>query len=340
MRNFELGTKHKKFLNVVCFIIIPLLIIQFFVINDNFVFNGFESILDIVSLIIGSLIFGFFITGLIDTVLSYMVYTVTSIIEYIFFKSNSNHYTDVISWFVIVAINTYIFFFTFVGELAVAELFGVDVTLLFKIIGAYAIPYYYLVTYILDRIDLMVLSFVYTILLSTISLFILNTYFFNNNETNNIPIATNNLNTSNNFASVSTSLYNPYSPKKEQRSFNINKDNSKYIDLSITFNGATLISNNHVGNSWGVSAYVNGTNISRGETVDLSIKSNDILKLTAMAEEYDSIDDVGRKNKSIIISDIDLSKTNEYVLEVVVTENRGRYSGNSALWQFYFTITD
>lgn len=74
----------------------------------------------------------------------------------------------------------------------------------------------------------------------------------------------------------------------------------------------------------------------RKNTVTLSLKPSASLKLQAYAEEQDKQTDVGTGNASIKVSSV--SKTINKSIQVSVVENRGRYSGNEAVWKFTFKI--
>ncbi|MDO3410755.1 hypothetical protein QWJ34_13365 [Saccharibacillus sp. CPCC 101409] len=102
----------------------------------------------------------------------------------------------------------------------------------------------------------------------------------------------------------------------------------------VTFKEARLVSNSHVGNEWYTEAQVNGKNIAEGASVKVS---SDNIKLYAYAEEQDKISDVGETSKSVSASSVTSSGTT-VKLKVTVTENRGRYSGQSAVWEFTYTI--
>lgn len=103
---------------------------------------------------------------------------------------------------------------------------------------------------------------------------------------------------------------------------------------SVTFQSARLISNSHVGNEWYTEAQVNGKNIEEGSSVNVS---TDNIKLYAYAEEQDKIPDVAETSRTIKASSVSASgKTVK--LQVTVTENRGRYSGHTAVWEFTYTI--
>ncbi|WP_338552429.1 hypothetical protein [Paenibacillus sp. KS-LC4] len=63
---------------------------------------------------------------------------------------------------------------------------------------------------------------------------------------------------------------------------------------------------------------------------------SELVKLEATAVEQDKIPDVGAANKSFNASTVAASK--KHTLDVVVVENRGRYSGNVAKWKFVFKV--
>lgn len=82
---------------------------------------------------------------------------------------------------------------------------------------------------------------------------------------------------------------------------------------------------------------MNGKNLKEGSSVTLNLKSTDTLKLKAEAEEQDKIPDIGSKSANVKVSSF--SKSTNKTLSVVVKENRGRYSGNTATWEFKFKIS-
>ncbi|MBW7474698.1 hypothetical protein K0T92_08065 [Paenibacillus oenotherae] len=109
---------------------------------------------------------------------------------------------------------------------------------------------------------------------------------------------------------------------------------SSDVKVKVTLVSVELVENNHVGNDWATAAAVNGKAMEEGGSQTFSIKSTGSFKLKASAEEQDKIPDTGSAEKSIKASSI--SGTKEYVLNVEVVENRGRYSGNTAHWKFTF----
>ena len=112
---------------------------------------------------------------------------------------------------------------------------------------------------------------------------------------------------------------------------------AKSVKVKITLVSAELIENNSVGNEWAIGANVNGKELQEGSSVTMNMKPSGTLKLEALAEEQDKIPDYGSTSTNVKLSSF--TKSTNKTLTVVVTENRGRYSGNTATWEFKFKIT-
>lgn len=108
----------------------------------------------------------------------------------------------------------------------------------------------------------------------------------------------------------------------------------KTVKVTVTVSDIQLVRNDSVGNEWVTKAYVNGKAI--GETVTWEAKPSDTVKLKAYAEEQDKVPDIGTKELAVKLSSFQTSVDKK--LNVVVKENRGRYSGNTAEWQFTFKV--
>ncbi len=109
------------------------------------------------------------------------------------------------------------------------------------------------------------------------------------------------------------------------------------VDVKITLISAALVQNNHVGNEWGYAAAVNAQPIQIGETMNAKLNPADRLVLEASAKEADKYPDNGNTSREIAVSSLTEQQTTAQ-LDVIVTENRGRYSGNTAKWRFVFQI--
>lgn len=107
--------------------------------------------------------------------------------------------------------------------------------------------------------------------------------------------------------------------------------------IRVTFVSAELIENNHVGNEWWSGGYVNGKELEEGSSVNVNATSNGSILLKAEVQEQDSSPDDGEASAAVKMSAIKSTVTKK--LNVTVTEDRGRYSGNTAQWRFTFKIT-
>ena len=85
------------------------------------------------------------------------------------------------------------------------------------------------------------------------------------------------------------------------------------------------LATNHVGNEWSSGITYNGKTIHSGDTITASLNGSITIKGTAV--EHDSIPDSGSGSVTIPLSG------GEKSTQFYVRENRGRYSGNLAVWE-------
>lgn len=111
---------------------------------------------------------------------------------------------------------------------------------------------------------------------------------------------------------------------------------AKNVKVKVTLVSMELTENNHVGNEWYTAGYINDKEIKEGSSVVLDLQATESIKLKGYAEEQDKIPDKGEATSSIKVSDV--SKPVTKAVKVTVTENRGRYSGNTATWKFTFKV--
>ncbi|MNB80626.1 hypothetical protein D3C75_273920 [compost metagenome] len=111
---------------------------------------------------------------------------------------------------------------------------------------------------------------------------------------------------------------------------------AKNVKVKVTLVSMELTENNHVGNEWYTAAYVNGKEIEEGSSAVLDLKPAESIELKGYVEEQDKIPDKGETVSTIKVSE--LSKPVTKAVKVTVTENRGRYSGNTATWKFTFKV--
>lgn len=120
--------------------------------------------------------------------------------------------------------------------------------------------------------------------------------------------------------------------------FNENVKADRVI-VEVNLESIDLIYNNHVGNDWAVYSEINGIQISKNKKFsEVFSKKGVTLEIFAQALEYDKVTDIGSNKKYISLSSIDIGKVKFVELDVIVRENRGRYSGNTAKWRFTYRI--
>lgn len=92
-----------------------------------------------------------------------------------------------------------------------------------------------------------------------------------------------------------------------------------------------MISNNHVGNEWGYEVSYNNSIISSGYII--SGEADSSITISSSICEYDSVMDYGT-------SSVDLSLTPNFSItdKIIVTENRGRYYGNEAIFEINYYV--
>lgn len=91
-----------------------------------------------------------------------------------------------------------------------------------------------------------------------------------------------------------------------------------YCSLSMTANMS-------VGNEWLKSIEYNGQSISNGTTITVPLSST--ITITGTVIESDSVPDYGSGSVRLSLDG------SEKITEIYVRENRGRYSGNYAIWE-------
>ncbi len=113
---------------------------------------------------------------------------------------------------------------------------------------------------------------------------------------------------------------------------------AKNVKVSVKLQSIDCISNNHVGNEWAFGCTVNKKDLSEGKSIVVTTTPSGKISIVSTAEEEDSIPDVGSKTLSVSVSKLKAGKEATYTSRVTVRENRGRYSGNTAVWEFTYII--
>lgn len=100
-------------------------------------------------------------------------------------------------------------------------------------------------------------------------------------------------------------------------------------ELVIWTDRAQMVYNNHVGNEWAFGLSINEDTYRIGVEVKVALK---ITTVVLIAQEQDKYPDTG--SSEVVIDPGKLKRNVEYYkdVEILVIENRGRYSGNTAKW--------
>lgn len=116
------------------------------------------------------------------------------------------------------------------------------------------------------------------------------------------------------------------------------KINQAICQLTVAKNGVyrinysfVMTANFSVGNEWFKSIEYNGKSIRNGQTITAPLNSGITIKGTVI--ESDSVPDVGSGNVYLLLGG------DEKTIEIYVRENRGRYSGNFAIWELTCSAT-
>ena len=91
---------------------------------------------------------------------------------------------------------------------------------------------------------------------------------------------------------------------------------------------AELISNDSVGNDWIKTYTCDGKTITDGDQWTVPLDTAKTISISATIIENDKWDDVG--SDSIVVTLVDDYKAST---QITVTENKGRYKGNQAIWE-------
>lgn len=113
---------------------------------------------------------------------------------------------------------------------------------------------------------------------------------------------------------------------------------SSKVKVTVQLQSIECVQNNHVGNEWGFGSMVNKKELSEGDSIEISTTLTGKLTIVSIAEEQDKYPDYGSKTLSVSVSKLKANKDTTYTSNVTVTENRGRYSGNSAVWKFTYVV--
>lgn len=113
----------------------------------------------------------------------------------------------------------------------------------------------------------------------------------------------------------------------EEQAKTIPEGNFSYGIYRLTFK-EKIISNNCVGNDWSFTYTHDGQTIKSGYRITQPFDIFSFQSIDVEVREKDKIDDVGAGTLTVAICEIGSGKT-----EVTVTENRGLFKGNTAVWE-------
>lgn len=99
---------------------------------------------------------------------------------------------------------------------------------------------------------------------------------------------------------------------------------------------AWIAYNNHVGNSWGYGLSYDGEYVESGSQITFDDVSSSLQNIKVYAVEYDSLNDYG--SAYVSFDSLNVGEKQTKSVAVFVSENRGRYSGNTAKWNFEITV--
>ncbi len=109
--------------------------------------------------------------------------------------------------------------------------------------------------------------------------------------------------------------------------------------ISIKLKSIICVINSSVGQQWGFVSTVNKKRVTKGNTITISVSSTGKLTIISKATENDTRPDFGSKTLSIAVKGLSTNVSKTYTSKVTVTENAGRYSGNTAVWKFTYVVT-
>jgi hypothetical protein len=107
---------------------------------------------------------------------------------------------------------------------------------------------------------------------------------------------------------------------------------------NLTYEGAKLIQNEHVGNEWARGVWLGEEALERNQPVRLAAGTTYELSIAA-AETKEKYNDRG--DESVELTPTLLARLlpeGGFYLDVTVMERNGRYAGGKAIWRFYFDL--
>lgn len=113
------------------------------------------------------------------------------------------------------------------------------------------------------------------------------------------------------------------------------RQNAIPMEMTVSYE---LQHNNSVGGSWNNEYKITGIHALTDKNTKYKVWIGATVKIESIITERDSVDDVGTKTTKKKVSEEDLRNGFEVKHTVTVRENRGRYSGCTAVWIVTYTF--
>lgn len=107
-----------------------------------------------------------------------------------------------------------------------------------------------------------------------------------------------------------------------------------YIELHIS-RSYNMEYNHQVGNEWSKICLINGKVFNEESII---VDARKPLIITTRCVEHDEYSDYGEESRTVDLTKCDLKKPIVFTQNVIVTENKGGFAGNTALWTANYVI--
>lgn len=110
-------------------------------------------------------------------------------------------------------------------------------------------------------------------------------------------------------------------------------------EYEITYTGIEFVYKNHVGNEWYYYVKINGSELQRGDRIDLSLNPNSQITIDCYLFEDDpSYTDQASERVNLGESNLNEYSGSGFYIPVTIQEGHGRYRGNTAQVKFNFRV--
>lgn len=127
--------------------------------------------------------------------------------------------------------------------------------------------------------------------------------------------------------------------KKYYNSKNEADETAIESEFAITFAGAKIVYNNHVGNEWISYGKIMGKNLFLNETIIVKINESQILKVVSHLQETEEKHiDWAEETVNLDYRKLSSLRGTGFVVSVTIKESNGRYAGNTAQMKFVYYV--